>query len=210
MAPTPWEIAPASSEDTDTMYRLLETSFFCQEPAMKRLFEEEGLPPLECCMSIQALGQGLSFKVLSASGEVIAAALNLNKESLDDSKIASFEPMQKMLSFFNFVDDNSLGHEKNWLTIQVLTVHPSWRRLGIAEALVQATVELSAKKKYRGVRVMCTSVFTARLFEKKGWELVYSLPYAEYKNSEGGTVFCPDPPHNAVSVYVKRNDCPCS
>lgn len=53
------------------------------------------------------------------------------------------------------------------------------------------------------VTVDCTSHFTALALKKLGFELHYSLKYAEHKEN-GQVVFKPEPPHEACTVYVQK------
>lgn len=51
--------------------------------------------------------------------------------------------------------------------------------------------------------VVCTSNYSARAIKRLGFECVYSLNYKDYKVN-GETVFSPEQPHAAVTVYVQK------
>lgn len=59
---------------------------------------------------------------------------------------------------------------------------------------------------YGLMRVDCTSYFSARAIARLGFECVYELKYADYKEN-GQTVFVPEHPHNALTIYVQRISC---
>lgn len=62
--------------------------------------------------------------------------------------------------------------------------------------------EIGKERRYGFIKVLATSHYTALALEKLGFQLIYTLEYKDYK-VDGEVVFEPEPPHEAIKVYVQ-------
>lgn len=63
--------------------------------------------------------------------------------------------------------------------------------------------ELGKQRGCGFMKVIASSHYTARALENLGFQLLHQVNYEDYK-VDGETVFKPDPPHEAVKVYVQK------
>lgn len=85
----------------------------------------------------------------------------------------------------------------------MISVDSKYRRLGIAEALINTTIDVMRSKSLSVMHVLCTSEFSARALFKLNFEEIYKLDYADFIEN-GETVFIPAHPHVACRIMAKR------
>lgn len=85
----------------------------------------------------------------------------------------------------------------------MISVDSNYRRMGVAEALINTTIDIMRSKQIPVIHVLCTSEFSARALSKLNFEEVYQLPYSEFIEN-GETVFIPAHPHVACRIMAKR------
>lgn len=85
----------------------------------------------------------------------------------------------------------------------MISVDSNYRRMGVAEALINTTIDMMRLKKLSVIHVLCTSEFSARALSKLNFKEVYQLPYKDFVEN-GETVFIPAHPHVACRIMAKR------
>jgi arylalkylamine N-acetyltransferase len=90
-----------------------------------------------------------------------------------------------------------------FLDAAILSVSPDYRGYGIGGSLVNRTLEYMRENDIPLMHVLCTSHFSARLLEKMGFEVAYTLPYADYL-VDGEQVLQPGAPHLATKILIKK------
>ncbi|KAG5867762.1 hypothetical protein JTB14_013838 [Gonioctena quinquepunctata] len=89
------------------------------------------------------------------------------------------------------------------LSVQVISVDGSRRGKGIATMLLERTRELAKRRGCGFIVIGCTGQYSARVAEKLGFDLQYSLKYSDYKVDEK-IVFEPATPHTTLTIYTQR------
>lgn len=84
-----------------------------------------------------------------------------------------------------------------------LSVLPSHAGQGIAGKLTQAIEDKARELNIDLVYVCCSSEYTARVVQKRDYELIHTLPYDQYVDKEGQRVFNIQEPHVALKCYAK-------
>ena len=88
--------------------------------------------------------------------------------------------------------------------LQLCVVHPKFQKLGIAQSMLEWTIEKARKNGVAGVVADATGVFSQNLFTKNGFRCISEVFYDEYKNSNGELVFPPKEPHNSIKLMIKE------
>uniref|UniRef100_A0A1L8DBV7 aralkylamine N-acetyltransferase n=1 Tax=Nyssomyia neivai TaxID=330878 RepID=A0A1L8DBV7_9DIPT len=113
----------------------------------------------------------------------------ISTESIEDPK------WRTILTFLNYMEElTSICSRLNvtkGIQFSVLGVDPEQRGKSIGLKMMQKAAENALENKFMAIGSVCTSIFSARIAEKLGMECVASVPYSEWKNSEGKTIFSP-------------------
>ena len=76
----------------------------------------------------------------------------------------------------------------NIFSFQVLSVHPNYRRLGIATKLVQKSIELARSRGFEVVKAEATGKYSQKLYTKLNFDILFEISYNDYK-VDGEVVF---------------------
>lgn len=88
--------------------------------------------------------------------------------------------------------------------LHALGVDTSLRGRRIGEQLVNALIARSRELGYPLLTVDCTSLYSARLIQRLGFELLNTVPYADYVDAAGQQLIRPPAPHERVQTYALR------
>lgn len=161
---------------------------------------------------------GLSFEAIDTSdgnkrvGAYLCTTFKDGEENPIDQELATVEMDEKMGKLCELLDGmhSTLRPEiykkfnvNEYLEGVNLSVLPSYAGKGIAGKLTQA-IEVKAKEWNIGlVYVCCSSHFTARVVQKRDYELIHTLPHDQNLDAKGQKVFNIPEPHSALKCYVK-------
>lgn len=88
--------------------------------------------------------------------------------------------------------------------VQLVAVHPDYRGRSIGKKLVERQILKAKECGFRGVYVDCSNVFTARIMEGLGFECIHEIAFADYRTTEGLTIFQPeDEVHTMMRSFFK-------
>lgn len=85
----------------------------------------------------------------------------------------------------------------------MISVASKYRRMGIAEALINKTIDFMKSKSLTVMHVLCTSEFSASALIKLNFDVIFQLPYKDFIEN-GEPVFIPAHPHIACKIMAKR------
>ncbi|XP_022224855.2 dopamine N-acetyltransferase [Drosophila obscura] len=88
--------------------------------------------------------------------------------------------------------------------VHALGIDHTLRGLGLGVRLMNAVAERARALGHPLVTVDCTSLYSARLMARLGYELINTLRYDDYLDETGQQVFRPPAPHDSVKTYVLR------
>lgn len=214
ISPKEYDIVLATLDDEQDVLNFLREFFFKDEPLNKYLGLISDASP-RCLdlekFSTKELGNGLNLKAVH-NGKIIGVCLNgllergyINEISDSSSSSGKFGKITRLLDkvaiesdvFARFPDCDKA------MTVKIISVNGAYRGQGIAKELMNKTRDMAKELGAGFMTVDCTSHFTALALKKLGFELHYSLNYADHKE-DGEVVFKPEPPHEAVTVYVQK------
>lgn len=96
---------------------------------------------------------------------------------------------------------NRYGVDKVFYTFMTC-VKPSMRGKNLGFRLKQELMELGRRLGLKVLTGDCTSFYSARLFDRMGWNLINSILYQDYVDENNEPVFKPPPPHIGVQTYA--------
>lgn len=64
--------------------------------------------------------------------------------------------------------------------------------------------EIAKEQEFHYARADCTSLFSAKLCARVGFDAVYKLDYNDYVDEDGKPIFSPALPHTSVMSYMKK------
>ncbi|KAH8281313.1 hypothetical protein KR018_009157, partial [Drosophila ironensis] len=89
------------------------------------------------------------------------------------------------------------------LHVHALGVNPAVRGQALGARLMNAAAQRARELGHRLVSVDCTSVYSARLVQRLGYELVYVLRYEDHKDpATGAQLIRPPEPHDSIQSFV--------
>lgn len=110
----------------------------------------------------------------------------------------------QIFELFDYIGEKTSHLTEGLLEVHIITTDPDYRRQGMAKALVDVTEELARNNRLRGVKMACTSEFSAKLAQSLAYKESYRLAYSDYKDGEGRQVFFPPKIHTHVKLYTKE------
>ncbi|KAH1019877.1 hypothetical protein HUJ04_009628 [Dendroctonus ponderosae] len=215
VSPKEYDIVLAGEKDREDVLNFLRQFFFKDEPLNKFLGLISEQTPR--CFDLEAfatkeLDNELNLKAVH-NGKTIGICLNgLIKRGYldkgDDGLKITDQKFSKIVRLLDRVAAESDVFSRfpdcdKAMTVKILSVDGAYRGQGIAKELMNKTRELAKELGTGFMTVECTSHFTALALKKLGFELHYALKYADHKEN-GKTVFQPEPPYEACTVYVQK------
>ena len=85
-----------------------------------------------------------------------------------------------------------------------LVVNPKYRQLGIGSRVFMAAVAMCKGLGIKGIRGEGTSNFSQLIFEKNGFETLFTMPYDNYKTPSGRTIQETSGEHTSSKLYVLK------
>lgn len=213
-----YHIEVITRDDKHRVLKFLRRFFFRDEPLNQNIGlipegEDSTCLELEDYCSKSSLENNLSFMAVSSTGSIVGVLLNGKLESCEEDEpeyIINCEnyKFRKILRLLHYVDRqvNATGKFKNQniLEIRIISVDTNWRGKGVAKALMEKATEIAREHDFHVMRADCTSMFSGKLCERLGFELVYRLNYSDYVDENGKPIFAPNLPHTAITTYIKR------
>ncbi|XP_017133229.1 dopamine N-acetyltransferase [Drosophila elegans] len=86
--------------------------------------------------------------------------------------------------------------------VHALGVDPQMRGRNLGARLMEAVAQRARDLGHLLVSVDCTSVYSARLVQRLGYQLVNTLRYVDHLDASGQQVIRPPPPHESVQTFV--------
>ncbi|KAM7357138.1 arylalkylamine N-acetyltransferase-like 2 [Cochliomyia hominivorax] len=90
------------------------------------------------------------------------------------------------------------------LHVHVIGVNSEMRGHNIGCRMIEKVISLAKVLKYEMISVDCTSFYSARLFERMGFECINIRYYKNYVDETGKQVFKPEPPHECVKTFALK------
>nr|XP_023025537.1 dopamine N-acetyltransferase-like [Leptinotarsa decemlineata] len=202
----------ATAENKNEVLEFLRKFFFKDEPVNNFLGLVSCENPINEdveAFSIEYLDNGLTLMAKYDENLVgVCMSVVIEKETKKTTVNCQDEKFAKLLKFFEYVGERADPFEQypdctRAVCIGIVSVDESYRGRGIAKNLLNTTSKLAKDRGCGFVTVTCTSHFTALGLKRLGFELFFSLDYADYKINNQ-VVLRPKSPHKSVTVYTKK------
>lgn len=86
--------------------------------------------------------------------------------------------------------------------VHALGVDPQLRGRNLGGRLMEAVAQRGRDLGHQLISVDCTSVYSARLVQRLGYQLINTLRYVDHLDASGQQVIRPPPPHESVQTFV--------
>ncbi|XP_065370897.1 arylalkylamine N-acetyltransferase-like 2 [Calliphora vicina] len=90
------------------------------------------------------------------------------------------------------------------LHVHVMGVNREMHGQNIGRRLVEQVLNVAKRLNFKMVAADCTSYYSARLFERMGFECINIKYYKDYVDETGKQVFKPDAPHECVKTFALK------
>lgn len=205
-----YTIEPLTLKDTSETLDFLRKYFFKDEPMNKYLDLGECVDVEK--FSVKDIKDNCSFKAVNNEGRIIGVFLNaLEKRSSNAPSLAEtceHKKFKLILELFDYIETqfdifDLYPNADTILDGKIVSVDPNYRRMGIAQCLVEKGLNFMRENSIPAYKVVCTSHFSASLLEKMHFRDVYKLLYKDYK-VDGKVILKPAEPHLAVRILVRE------
>lgn len=212
-----YTVEPVENDDVHDIMRLLERTFYIDEPLNQAvaLCETEKCAELdEYCM--HSMLEGLSFKAVDGEGNIVGVMISgicplkeddNGNDLLSQAERCTNKKFQKILYILARREVGAKLWEKfpedtNCVEVKVAATDPGWRRKGIMNVLVAATEKATAEKGIRLLRMDTSSAYSAMSAERLDFTCCYKALYTDLL-LDGRPLIVPEPPHVDDRVYIK-------
>ncbi|KAF6201897.1 hypothetical protein GE061_004293 [Apolygus lucorum] len=155
--------------------------------------------------AVKMIAQGHSYKAVLPTGKIVGVVINVHFPDIpDDEEPPTTGRISQVVKFFEFLEKQCAVDENGLLELFILAVDPDFRRQGMATDLGRVSVKYAELSGYRGIKISCTSKYSADAATALGFSLVYSMPYSDYKDENGKPIFTPPLPHTHARIFVKE------
>ncbi|KAH8404798.1 hypothetical protein KR222_003855 [Zaprionus bogoriensis] len=204
-------------EDFEGFKSFLLEHFYGHEPLMQTPGDHKKVQvtPERWEERLQIVRQGLSLIAVDQQGCIVGTAFAESMQPADLEK--SWETVNRQRPtdllahthyFLSRLERESRVFQhynvSEALYLCILTVDASVRRQGLGRRLVSGLMELGRSKGFPLLVTTCTSLFSQRVMEAHGLEVVLSQKYADYTIEDGSAPIRPPLPHTEASVMAIR------
>ncbi|XP_056642052.1 arylalkylamine N-acetyltransferase 1-like isoform X1 [Diorhabda sublineata] len=206
------EVRNVTKDDIPKITYFLRDIFFKDEPlnAFLELVTDDN-PTCETLeeFTVGHIPDGVNLMAIK-DNEIVGLCLCVSVNKVEQQKIfdCQNEKYNKLVRLLDYADKQCDPFQiypecSRGISVQVISVAKSCRGMGIATTLIEKASVLAKEKGYQFITIACTSLYSSKLAEKLNFRVKFSLDYTDYKEN-GQIVFKPDPPHTALTIYLKK------
>ncbi|KAF6201895.1 hypothetical protein GE061_004291 [Apolygus lucorum] len=198
-----FQIARATGDDVRGVHDLFVRNLYADEPLIAAN-GPHAVPGWSDGVANAVIAQGRSVVARCASGDVVGCALVDEPPQAFPYIYTHDEADVKFQHMFEYMEDMSdiNNAAPNAIEIRYLAVDRAWRGRGIAQAIVEASMEAARQGGFRWFKMYTTSHFSNLLMIKMKWKRLYSLSYKEYVAEFNSDMRIPEEPHTHCNLYV--------
>ena len=180
------KLAIITPDRYEEAYAILANDFIPDEP----LSQAFGLINWDECfkkMVLEDLKKNLSVCMTSTDNDEIMGLLMIGAMKKKDALMDESCPEHPLMSIITFL--NHKNKEVNFFEryavdeavhIFTLGVKRNYRRMGLGGCLLAASVAMCQELGFKAIEVEGTSNFSQKIFEKRGFEILATMPYDSY------------------------------
>ncbi|XP_053686524.1 arylalkylamine N-acetyltransferase 1-like [Sabethes cyaneus] len=206
--------ATAKSEQSEEIRKFMLDYFYAHEPTNQSYIYGKDPAPEDVEFSIRFLNLGLGVVALSSEGKVVGLSLGYVGELDDAAAMRNIadrsldEKFRDIMRFLAVIQEGANIQAQFGVTkiyeIQMLAVHPDYCGQSIGTELTKKQIDIAIDRGFEAVYADCSSVYSAKIMEKLGFECVHEIAFADYRNQQGVQIFKTDSIHTGLQSFFKR------
>ncbi|KHJ41237.1 acetyltransferase, GNAT family [Trichuris suis] len=217
---TDFKLVQVTKEDKEDVVNFLLSDFLHEEPLSMTLkaTQQEARPFFDQLIRA-CLPSDASYLIRGKSDQIVAMLINkiasLNDDdTYDKIDVPASEPkFSKLADLLNHMAQYMVEHreqftlpvKRDYLEMEILSVHRNSIGQGLAKKLVDASVELAKNRGCAFATAVATNIASQQLFSKLGFETLYTLMHKDYVDNRGRQIFdCKNNPTDCAKLMVKR------
>ncbi|XP_016931684.2 arylalkylamine N-acetyltransferase-like 2 [Drosophila suzukii] len=208
--PSDIEVRQVSPEDAGDMMTFLLTHYYPEEPlTVGTSPPEPETADKEFLLSNVPFGTCfMAFLDGRIVGAVVAGPKDIHEPEhlAEEAKKHAGSKWGRILHLLSAVESASdvcrRFNVPSSLHVHALGVDKEQRGRNLGARLMTAVAQRARDLGHPLVCVDCTSVFSARLVQRLGYQLVNTLRYEDHLDASGQQVIRPPPPHESVQTFV--------
>lgn len=205
----------ATESDIDKITEFQRKNFFFEEPINKAYQSTTKDISMENKFVLSLVPDGNVIFGIDSFNDRIAGIVsfgeitrNYSKESWEESETTTDPTWRDILKFMSYIEAKSNCCERlkvpASLHIHSVAIDHDYRGRSLGKKLFEKVFEVARDRKYQLVDAECTSVYSSRIAESLGMELIATTTYKEYNEKIGKKMFIPTPPNTDIRSFVKR------
>ncbi|XP_055531618.1 arylalkylamine N-acetyltransferase 1-like [Wyeomyia smithii] len=191
----------ARPEESEAIRKFVLDYFYAYEPTNLAYIYGKEPAAEDVEFSIKFLNHGLGVAAVNRQGTIVGISLGYIG-AVDDAAAmrdaanrSKDEKFCDIMRFLSVVQDGADIKGKFGVTkiyeIQMLAVHPDYRGRAIGSALTKKQIEIAKERGFEAVYADCSSVYSAKIMERLGFECVHEIAFADYRNHRSVQIFKP-------------------
>uniref|UniRef100_A0A1A9WFL7 aralkylamine N-acetyltransferase n=1 Tax=Glossina brevipalpis TaxID=37001 RepID=A0A1A9WFL7_9MUSC len=203
------QISLIKPEDSERILEFLRIQYYPEEPLNAGIEpKRQEVADEEYTMSM--ITHGLSLMAVqsipqNSKGHIVGAAIVGPKDAkeaehlFDAAKKAESVKWSHMLQMLACVERDAnvceLYKVQRVLHNHAIGVEANMRGKNVGARLIAEMIKVAKDANFEAITADCTSFYSAKLFERLGFECINTIYYDEYKDKNKQQVFRPEPPH---------------
>lgn len=206
-------VVPVTMSEHSKIINLMWDSFHPDEPTTKGMGLGNKRNPFIDQELVKELNDNISLVALNKSnGGLVGAAINSISypdsaaQLLKFAKCVSCKQTSKLYELNAYIMALPQLHKKyntnKICELTSLVVSKNYRRQGIAQGLVEESIEYCHNKGFKVMRIDCTNVHAANICKKLGLEKVFELPFNLFVDVDNQPILNIQPPDVSCQTFV--------
>ncbi|KAH8420515.1 hypothetical protein KR009_011089 [Drosophila setifemur] len=208
------EVRQVTAEDSEQLMAFLLEHYYPEEPLTAGTSPPE---PEEADKTflLSNIPNGTCYVALERGSSRIVGAVVAGYKDADMPKIIAEEAFTyrntKWGNILSILAEVEAGSDvcrrfdlPSCIHVHALAVNPQVRGRGLGVRLMNAIAARTVELGQPLVCVDCTSVYSAKLMERLGYQLIHTLRYEHHLDARGQQIIQPPKPHESVQTFVLK------
>ncbi|KAK4880907.1 hypothetical protein RN001_004226 [Aquatica leii] len=208
-------VVRAQPQDHTCIAELMWKYYYPFEPTVSSLGLGEKFNPIFDEHALRDLAENLSVLAkCKQTGNISGVCINVSTcpwdaDNYEKLAVSSACPqLRKLFKFYAYLHRAPCLFEKYGVDklyeMKTMFVRTEDRNKGIGRLLLESSLSLGTRRRYKVIRCDATSIYTDRLCTKLKMKMVHDIPYCSYTGDdpEHTPVFKAPPPHTGCRVFI--------
>ena len=205
----------ASLSDYEGVLQFLRKHYYAHEPITVGYIHKKEPTKDDEDFSMSFLADGTVIKSIDENtGNIIGVSISGPikpgdpEQMVEEAKTTETKKWADILKLLAYLEKTANVCERynveKCLHIHIIAVDTTYRGQAIGFNLTKEQLKLAQKLGYKLVSVDCTNVYTAKICEKLGMELVNAVVLSDYRDEHGIQLFRPPEPHHTTKTFISK------